>query len=332
MVSIVDVSRKANVSVATVSRALHNPEKLRPATLERVRKAIAETGFRPNSLAQNFRTGRSNLIMVLVPDLTNVFFSRVIKGIEDKAAEAGYSVLIGNMALNRERARVHGDLVARRMAEGIINLAGEVPQNIAAMVHAQSIPMVFGCEWDENYALPSVRIDNCDSAYRMGQYLLSLGHRSFGLVTGPAHNQLTALRSKGFHKALAQAECPCDITFIAAGDYTSQSGYQAIAATPKANLPDAIFCFNDEMAYGVMRGLHEAGLSIPQDICVAGFDDLEASQFCTPSLTSVWQPAEDIGRRAMGLLHQLIKGEDITCDTVLLADIAIRESTGPKAR
>ena len=328
MSNIRDVARLAGVSVATVSRALSNPEKVSDESLEKVHNAIAQVGYRPNMLARNFRSARAYAIVVLVPDIANPFYSLFIRALEDRAQQKGYAVLLGDTRGTPEREMEYIRRVETRLADGIVQLrpSSEKSQNNIPA----DIPCVnaCGCEFTTG---PSIRIDNRAAAKTMVNYLISLGHRRIGVISGLKDNPHAIDRLEGYKEALAEAGIPFEKDLIAEGDFTMWSGLNA--AFQFCNMkerPTAIFSMNDEMAIGAMQTLKNQGIRIPEDMSVTGFDDIAYSKYSDPSLTTISQPAEEMGKMAMDMLLKVIEGEPLSQrECVLPTEFIIRKSTGP---
>lgn len=328
MTDMRDVAIRAGVSTATVSRYFHSPEKVKPSTSKKVAAAIEETGYRPNLLARNFRISRAFAILVLVPDVSNPFFSDVIKGIESIATDSRYDVFLGNTSYSAQQQDEYSQLVLNRRADGIITLCGRVPEPIQNFVTSREIPFVTACESTPHATLDNVGIDNIDAARRLALHLIQLGHRRIGVITGPASNQHSIKRLAGLEQAIKESRHDVEIAFIAEGDYSVRSGYNAVTSYVTRDRPDALFCFSDQMAFGALRRLHEKNIKVPDEISVAGFDDLEAAQYSIPSLTTVSQPAIEIGKEAARLLLRQLNGKaTAAADVELAADIIVREST-----
>jgi LacI family repressor for deo operon, udp, cdd, tsx, nupC, and nupG len=308
MSNIRDVARLAGVSVATVSRALSNPEKVSPESLEKVHSAIAQVGYRPNMLARNFRSARAYAVVVLVPDIANPFYSLFIRALEDRAQQKGYAVLLGDTRGTPEREMEYIRRVETRLADGIVQLrpSSEKSQNNIP----PDVPCVnaCGCEYTTG---PAIRIDNRAAAKTMVNYLISLGHKRIGVISGLKDNP----------HAIDRLE----------GDFTMWSGLNA--AFQFCNMktrPTAIFSMNDEMAIGAMQTLKNQGIRIPEDISVTGFDDIAYAKYSDPSLTTISQPAEEMGKMAMDMLLKVIEGEPLSQrECVLPTEFIIRKSTGP---
>ncbi len=328
MTTIRDVSKVAGVSVATVSRAMTRPEKVSEKTRKKVLAAVAETNYKPDVLARNFTTRKSRTIVVLVPDISNPFFSRVIRGIEHAAQRVGYSVLLGDTRGDPAIEDSYASMVEARLADGIIQLNGRLPFD---GVEEKTVPLVNACDCVERDDIPTIALENAKAAKAMTQHLLSLGHKRIAVVKGPNTSSLTKERLRGYAEALADAGVELDNSLIAGGDFSAASG--GSAATHLLSLqqkPTAIFCFNDEMAMGVLHYAKQLGFSVPDDVSVVGFDDIQFAQYCDPPLTTIRQPAENFGSKAMTILLGMLQGEEPAAMRQYLPyEVVIRQSSGP---
>lgn len=324
MSSIRDVARAAGVSVATVSRALTSPEKVSEGSLLKVKNAIKSVGYRPNLLARNFRSARSYAVVVLVPNITNPFFSQVIQAIEDRAQQKGYAVLLGDTRESSKREQEYINRVETRLADGVIQLR---PQSMNYTPGA--IPWVTACASRETLG-PSVRIDDVAAARIIVDHLIGLGHTRIGVITGPKDNPHTIERLEGYHLSLAAAGIQAEQELVTEGDFTMWSGQNATHKffQMKQRQPTAIFSMNDEMAIGAIQTVRSKGLSVPDDISIAGFDDITYAKYWDPGLTTIAQPAEELGRISMDLLLRIIEGEQLDDQEVVLpTEFIIRNST-----
>ena len=327
--SIREVARLAGVSIATVSRALATPEKVSGKTLQKVLSQVERSRYRPNLLARNFRSKRAYSIVVLVPNIANPFFAEVIRGIEQVAQQHGYAVLLGDTEGRDDREAYYVSLVETRQADGMIQLRARLPEAALGSGGALQIPFVNACECVEDAPCPKVRVDNVGAARALTDHLIGLGHRRIGAILGPQHSPLTRDRLRGYQLALRSAGIARDDALIAPGDFSMPSGRDAAlklfaARTP----PTAIFCFNDEMALGAMQWLKGAGWSVPDDVSVAGFDDIEFASFCDPPLTTIEQPTRQLGNTAMSLLFEILSGgKPANATRTLPTKLIIRAST-----
>lgn len=326
MATIRDVSRESGLSTGTISKALSTPEKVSPKNLARVEAAIKKLNYKPNMLSQKFRKKTSNTIVVLVPDIANLFFAKVISGIETVAQKEGFSVLLGDTKDSIEREKEFVSMVETKLADGIINLrpykAGDalLPKEGIISVNASSC---------ENTPGATVRIDNVQASQKVVEYLISLGHKRIGVISGLADNPHTVDRLKGYKKALSNFDIEYDADLIVEGDFNYWSGLSAAETfTRMANIPTAVFCMNDQMAIAAIKGFTDKGLKVPDDMSVTGFDDMNVSRYCTPTLTTVAQPAEKIGEKSAELLFELLSGvKPKVTEHILPYEFVIREST-----
>jgi len=325
MATIRDVSRESGLSIATVSRAISNPEMVSKQSLLRVNKAIEKLQYRPNLSAQKFRLQRTNTIVVLVPDIANLFFATLISGVEDTAAKHGYNVLLGDTRDNMNREEEFIRLVETRQADGLIQLTPHSKNALLPMKDVKAINAA-GCEGTPYL---SVRIDNIDAAQKMVQYLINLGHKRIGVISGLRDNAHSKERLQGYRQALEKAGLSYEENLVVEGDFKYWSGLNAVRHILKMeDRPTAIFCANDQMAIGAMKGIKEQGLRIPEDISITGFDDLDVSSYCDPSLTTIRQPAVEMGEKAAELLFRIIDGRQPSFSEYILPyEIIIRDST-----
>lgn len=326
MSNIRRVAELAGVSVATVSRTLKNPDVVAPATRERVQAAVAAANYRPNGMAVQFRSRRTGNLVVLVPLIANSFFARVIAGIQQAAQAAGYRVLLCDTAGDERREREYAELVYARQADGVIQLRafdpfageGDIP------------PVVNACEVLAEHTWPKVRLDNRAAARCLTEHLLALGHRRIALIKGPEDSPLTLERLAGYQEALTQAGIALDPGLLHEGDFTLAAGAaaaKALLALPER--PTALFCCSDEMAIGALQVLRRSGLRVPEDISLAGFDDIAFAAYTEPPLTTIAQPAEAFGQRAVAMLLEVLNGGTPAAREVVLPfELKVRGSTG----
>ncbi len=325
--SIKDIAALAGVSIATVSRTLSNPEVVSEKTRDKVNKAVASAGYKPNRMGASLRTQKSNNIVVIIPDITHPFNAVIIRTIEEEAQKLGYSVLLGDTQSSDSRAKEYAEFVDNGQADGIILFSHVLPfdEGLAAKDWP---PIVNSCEIVATDDIYKVSIDNCAAAQLATDYLISLGHKRIAAITGSQNTPSTNERLQGYKNALSESGIHYDPELVFAGDYTLESG---VSAAEKLLLrkerPSAIFCFSDDMAIGTIKVLQKNGFNIPKDISVMGFDDIRYSEFITPPLTTIRQPVEEIGRTCVRQLHRLMKGKDAQSTEDLPVQLIMREST-----
>lgn len=337
-IRIQDVARAAGVSTATVSRALSNPGLLTEATREAVQDAIRSTGYRVNQAARNLRKQRAGAVLVLVPNLGNPFFSQILAGISAGFAQTDYSVLIADTTEHPDRGRVLVDYFRDSRIDGLISLDGAMTGADLALLSQSGVEdrIVFACEWVKDADFPSVRSDNAAGARLAIQHLHGLGHRAIAHVTGPEGNVLTTARREGMVAERQRLGLPAREEWIIRGDFSLQSGHAAAQAVCRMpHRPTAVFCASDMVAFGLIAGLTAEGMSVPDDISVVGFDDIEMSEYYVPALTTVRQDRRRLGTRAAELLLAGLgaPGGEVDCAgtriELVCVDLSIRASTAP---
>ncbi|BCO17424.1 DNA-binding transcriptional regulator CytR [Tenacibaculum sp. KUL152] len=330
MANIRDVADNAGVSVATVSRTLQQPERVSPKTRSKVMAAVQAVGYKPNLMAVKFRSGKTHNLVVLVPTVANVFFARVISGMQEAAAELGYSILLANTLGNNDIENHYAKMVSTSQADGLIQLRAHNPFDASMINDNGLLPMVNACEVIDDGQYPVVSLDNRAAAKAMTQHLISLGHKRIAMIKGPNSSPLTQERLNGYKDALRDANIDFDESLLLDGDFTLQAGYNAgVTISELNNRPSAVFCENDETAIGAMQAFKQADLHVPNDISVAGFDDIAFSAFVDPPLTTIAQPAEEFGRTAVTLLVDLLNGKIRKAPKVIMPfELIVRESTG----
>lgn len=326
----------AGVSTATVSRALSNPDLLTEATRKAVFDAIRTTGYRVNRAARNLRKQRAGAVLVLVPNLGNPFFSQILAGISAGFEGTDYSVLIADTADHPDRERVLIDYFRDSRIDGMISLDGSLTAEDLALFAREGVEerIVFACEWVQGAAFPSVRSDNEMGARLAVRHLHDLGHRDIAHVTGPKGNVLTRMRREGMLTERERLGLTVRDEWIIRGDFSLHSGHAAAEdILAMSHRPTAVFCASDMVAFGLIAGLTSRGVSVPGEISVIGFDDIEMSEFYVPALTTIRQHRRELGSRAArNLLNRLDNSEDVVCNAPELIDVelVVRASTAPR--
>ncbi|WFE62487.1 LacI family DNA-binding transcriptional regulator [Micromonospora sp. WMMD714] len=327
-----DVAERAGVSVKTVSNVVNGYQHVRPDTRARVEAAIAELRYRPNLSARNLRKGRTGVIALAVPELDIPYFAELARHVVAAAADHGWTVLIDQTGGGPERERVAAAGIGDHMIDGLIFS----PLSLTAedLTGLDGMPMVLLGERADHGTADHVVIDNVTAAREMTAHLVGLGRRRIAAV-GAQHTPEGAgarLRLAGYTAALTEAGLGYDERLVAA----TPAWHRADGAAAMRHLlasgarPDAVFCFNDTLALGALRALHEAGLRIPADVAVAGFDDIEDGRFSVPTLTTVAPDKERIARLAVDLLAGRLAGDRDAPARELTAPhrLTPRESTG----
>lgn len=328
---IKDIAIRLGVSPATVSRALSGTGLVAEPTLSRIRDAARALNYRPNVSARNLRTRRSMAVLMVVRDIGNPFYLEVMKGVEQAAREAGYSVLMGNTENDPDRETEYFDMLRDGHADGMILMTGKLPAGLNGdEAPATGMPVVVALEKIEGSGLPHVEIDNAAAARDAVRHLIAHGHSRIAHITGPLPEVMSVLRRDGWRAAMAEAGLSVPAGYEQRGDYllhTAQALCGTLCDLPQP--PTAIFCANDETAFGAIHELRRRGLDVPGDVSVVGFDDIYLSEAFFPPLTTVSQPRAEIGRAAMSMLLDVMDGDMPLEPLVMPTEMKIRGTTGP---
>jgi len=330
MSTIQDVAKKAGVSVATVSRVINNSPSVTEATYKKVMQAIEELDYKPNLLGRNLRRTETRMILVLLPTISNPFYSKIVKGIEKVARENGYNILLCNTDSKIDIERDYLKLLKNRLSEGAIFMAPVIERDELSEL-SRKYPIVQCCEYKEEAHVSYVTIDNFSAAYKAVQYLIGLGHKRIGMISCKNNYISTIQRKEGYKKALEDGGLVFSEDLIKFGNYGFKSGIRAAKQflSKKDNVPTAVFTISDSMAIGAIRCFKENGLKVPEDISVIGFDDITYASMYDPMLTTVSQPQVELGCEAMELLLAQIRGDINEPKSIFLDyELIIRESTG----
>jgi LacI family transcriptional regulator len=331
-VTIKDVAKAANVSVASVSRALNGSGSVTEATRQLVLETARALRYVPHSGARSLSTSRTNTIGVVLPDLYGEFFSELIRGIDVAARRRGLHLLVSSSHGDAAEAGAALRAMSGRV-DGLIVMSPHVDAGFLAANLPDTLPIVLLNTHDAGHHCSSLAIDNYGGASAMVQHLVEMGHRRIVMITGPANNFESEERLRGFRETIARLvpdHDPNDLEVLH-GDFSEESGYRAghqLQALKR--LPDAVFAANDMMAIGCLFALGEAGLRVPRDIALAGFDDIPTARFVTPPLTTVRVRIAEMGSRALETLAFQVENPDGTkrSNQVLQTELVVRRSCG----
>ncbi|MGC5224294.1 LacI family DNA-binding transcriptional regulator [Micromonospora sp. DT81.3] len=325
-----DVAREAGVSISTVSKALNRPDGVNPQLVARVRLAADELGYVPLEAARQLRVRRSGLLGMTVINIANPFFAELMAGAEDAVAVAGLRVLVGNSDDDVTKERDHLELFERVQVEGaLVTPFGDTGPWIDRL-RARGIPVVLVDTMDDSGALPSVSLDDIAGGRMAAGHLIDIGRRRLAFLGAREEVRQVRERLQGAREAVAQhPEVTLDVTWCERT--TARVGQQLgarIAALDAAERPDGIITTNDHMGCGVVHGLVSAGVRVPEDIAVIGYDDIEFASIAAVPLSSIRQPAREMGKRAGELLLRHIAGDlDGVTQVVFQPELVIRAST-----
>lgn len=336
--SIKDVGRVAGVSVSTVSHVLNGTRYVSPELRQKVEAAITQLGYRHNELARSLRTRRSFAIGLIIPDISNAYYPQLARGVQDAADQAGYTVFVCNSDRRPEHEIRLLEVLEQRQVDGVILDASGPYQALVAALRRTSTPVVLvGSRIDEP-AFDVVKMAP-HGGYDAVRHLLARGHRRIGLIAGPPPpGSDRPAKAGGYLLALEEAGIAPDPSLIVQGDYTREGGQRAmirLLALPAR--PTAVFAGNDLMAIGALTAARAAGLRVPQDVAIAGYDDIPEAAVTSPALTTVAVPKYEMGRAAAELLLERLVARTTRADEpappgtprhiVLPHHLVIREST-----
>jgi LacI family transcriptional regulator len=307
-VTLVQVAKLAGVSPTTVSHVLSGKRLVAESTRDTVRDAIRQLGYRPNNIARSLRTRRSRMIAVVVPDLTNPFFAVLTRGLADAVDGAGYGTYVCNTDGIPDREGAFLADVVDRGVDGVVMAAGNVTAQAPFGPAGLGVPAVcVGGSLDDDPHVDLVTPDDGVGSHAAVCHLIARGARRIAMVMGPASSG--SARDEGYSRALTEAGLPVDPELMVRGDWTRPGGHKAMhALMAGADRPDAVFCANDLMAIGAIDAVHELDLTVPGDVAVVGFDDVDAATIVNPPLTTVRNPAYETGYTAGELLLSRILG------------------------
>lgn len=333
MPTIVEVAKRASVSIATVSNVIRGTKRVSPKLKERVEAAIRELNYSPNAIARGLKVKQTRMLGMVLPDITNPFFPGIIRGAEDTAFERDYFLVTANTdeQIGRER-RLLGALRSYR-ADGILlaSAPGSDTAHIRSTI-AAGVSVVFLDRPVAGVKADAVLLDNVRGARECVRHLIQLGHRRIAIITGPLKLQNARERLQGYEEALRESDLPIDPKLVLEGDYRLESGHKLTVDLLKGRVDaSAVFVCNGVMTVGVLNALEELNVKCPDEISLATFDDLTLDHSSHAHLTAVVQPSYEMGARAATLVMDRIEGR-LTGDPVVIRvvpTLIIRDSTRP---
>ncbi|MEO1440678.1 MAG: LacI family DNA-binding transcriptional regulator [Chloroflexota bacterium] len=331
-----DIGKLAGVSRATVSRVVNNHPNISPEVRQRVQNIIEETGYQPNLAARQLASNRSDIIGLVIPNsvqslFMDPYFARLIQGIAQACNANDQTLSLFLIEDNDDEKRMFKRLLGNGLLDGLVFAA--VGKNDSFLPQLQSSTMTFILvgRFENMDGIPYIDADNVHGAAAATEHLIGMGYQRIAMV-GSGKNNAGAERYEGYRQALVTRNRAPDANLYAMGDFTQVSGYETLQTLLPHN-PDAVFAASDEMAVGAIRAIEEAGLRVPEDIAVVGFDDVPTAVAIAPQLTTIRQPIQEMGALATETLLEIISG-DITepQQTILDTALIIRESCGAAQR
>jgi LacI family transcriptional regulator len=331
-ITIYDVAREANVSMATVSRVVNGNPNVKPVTRKKVLEVIERLGYRPNAVARGLASKKTTTVGVIIPDISSIFYAELARGIEDIATMYKYNIILSNSDQNPEKELHLFNTMLGKQVDGIVFMSGNITEEHVAEFEKSSAPIVLAGSIEESKTVPSVNIDYEQAVYDAVKEFIEKGHKHIAFVIGPLYEPKNSQKKLvGYKRALEEAGIPFNEDFIVEGDYTYDSGIEAFdKLMESAEKPTAILVGSDEMALGVVHGAEDKGYRIPDDFEIITSDNTRLSLMVRPQLTTLVQPLYDIGAVAMRLLTKLMNKEKVSESAVILPHrIEHRQSTKP---
>lgn len=329
---IKDVAKIAGVSTATVSHVLNGTRYVRDETRERVLDAIRELNYTPNAAARSLASGRSNTLGLIISDIANPFFPELVKVIQEHALERGYDVLLANTNYDPRRTVSCVEYMIERNVRGVAIMTSEMEFSLVDRLAARNVAVVFLDLGPVGIHMSNLNVDY-EHGVRAGvEHLLSLGHRRIAYVSGPLRLRSAARRHDAFAEIMDRSRASLQTKPVyLEGDFTAAGGQEAARRIlAMRTRPTAVFAANDLMAIGVLREFTSAGVRVPDDVSVIGFDDISFAELCDPSLTTIAYPRAEIGRAAVDALLDTIADESsMGRELKVSTRLVVRESTGP---
>lgn len=319
-ITIYDVAREANVSMATVSRVVNGNPNVKPITRKKVLEVIERLGYRPNAVARGLASKKTTTVGVIIPDISNIFFAELARGIEDIATMYKYNIILSNSDQNHEKELRLLNTMLGKQVDGIVFMGGNITTELVSEFEKSPVPIVLAGSIEESKKIPSVNINYEQAVFDSVKEFVERGHKRIAFVIGPLHEPKNDVKNlQGYKKALEAAGIPYDESLVVEGDYTYDSGLEAFDKLLELeDQPTAIFVGSDEMALGVVHGAEDKGYKIPEDFEVITSDNTRLSLMVRPQLTTIVQPLYDIGAVSMRLLTKLMNKEKVSENTVVL--------------
>ncbi len=319
-VTIYDVAREANVSMATVSRVVNGNQNVKPATRKKVLEVIERLEYRPNAVARGLASKKTTTVGVIIPDISNNIYAEAARGIEDIATMYRYNIILANSDQNEEKELTLLDTMLGKQVDGIVMMSDSVTPKLRQSMEHSPVPIVLAGLVDELDQFASVNINYFQASYEAVQMLIDNGHKRIAFVSGPLQNTINSkFKLEGYKKALEDAGIKVDEKLIVSDDGTYDSGIEAWETLSALDEPPtAFFAGSDELAIGIIHGAQDNDKKVPEDVEVISFENSKLARMVRPQLTSVVFPLYDIGAVAMRLLTKIMNKETVENQTVII--------------
>ncbi|MEX2947315.1 catabolite control protein A [Staphylococcus warneri] len=316
-VTIYDVAREARVSMATVSRVVNGNQNVKPETRNKVNEVIKKLNYRPNAVARGLASKRTTTVGVIIPDISNVYYSQLARGLEDIATMYKYHSIISNSDNDSEKEKEIFNNLLSKQVDGIIFLGGTISEEIKELINQSSVPVVVSGTNGKDDHVASVNIDFEKAAEEVTQKLIEQGAKSFALVGGDYSKKAQEDVLSGLNKVLSKNQLQLDDSLHLSGAESYKEGMKVFDKI-KDNLPDAVLSISDEQAIGILHGALDAGIKVPEELQIVSFNNTRLVEMVRPQLSSVIQPLYDIGAVGMRLLTKYMNEEEINEPNVIL--------------
>ena len=319
-ITIYDVAREANVSMATVSRVVNGNPNVKPATRKKVSEVIERLGYRPNAVARGLASKKTTTVGVIIPDISSTVFAELARGIEDIATMYKYNIILSNSDQNLEKELHLLNTMLGKQVDGIVFMSGNITKELVDEFEKSPVPIVLAGSIEESEKTPSVNINYEQATYDAVSIFIEKGHKHIGFVVGPLNEPINSQKKlKGYQRALSEAGIEFKEELIVEGDYSYDSGLEAFEKLLEAGTrPTAILSGSDEMALGIIHGVEDRGYNVPDDFEVISSDNTRLSVMVRPKLTTIVQPLYDVGAVAMRLLTKYMNKEEVKDHIVVL--------------
>ena len=327
--NIAEIAKRANVSTATVSRTLNQSGPVKAATARKVWRAVTEMNYFPNSHARALVSGRSRLIGLIVSDITNPFFPELIRAFQDLATQKQYDVLLTSTDYLTSRMTECLRRMLERKVDGVAMMTSEMDLGLIKELSRRNVPIVFMDVGQMGPRMSHVAIDYGHGIRQAVDHVTGLGHRQIAFISGPLDLHSARTRRQAFLDGLRQHGLTPERKMIREGMHTAEGGEQAMTALLRLSKPPtAVVCSNDWTAIGALHAVHAAGLTVPGDVSIVGFDDIPLTRYTNPALTTVRMTASDVGATAFNALFRLIGEEAVEGDVYQIpTKLVVRGST-----
>jgi len=333
MATMKQVAEKAGVSTSTVSHVINNTRVVSDDVRERVLAVIQELRYIPSAVARSLKNDKTHTIGMMIPNNSNPYFAELIQGIEDSAFKLGYNIILCNAYDDAKKQAAYLRVLMEKRIDGLILVASGDDEELAEILRGMPMPKVVVDREVSGVDADFIEADHDRGGYLATKYLIGLGHRDIACVSGPMHLVPSRDRVAGYQRALQEAGIAVNSHFLVHSDFTSEGGYTAFKhLLGLAHRPTAVFAGNDLMAFGGMCAANEAGVRVPEDLSVIGYDDIALASFSTPRLTTMAQPKYEMGETIARILVERIQGGHQPVRREMFKPVLVeRQSTAPLA-